>query len=86
MLKERRITCPKCRKATYCESVDQVAKNNLIANLVASITASKASCPECKQLCELLVCEHCSQIFCDSCLEVGSVNQYIFKKTFNTIR
>ena len=70
LIKDHKICCPKCRKLTESETADRVPKNNLVANLVSNFTSSKASCPECKIINELLVCQHCSQIFCEICFEV----------------
>lgn len=52
-------------------SINEMPKNHLITSMLESLmTSSKASCPKCKTLNELLRCDHCSQIFCNSCLNV----------------
>ncbi|CAF0722879.1 unnamed protein product [Brachionus calyciflorus] len=67
LAKEKIFACPQCRNTCFYEGLDKIAKNTLLANLVDNLKITKAACPECKELCELIICEHCSQIFCDPC-------------------
>ncbi|RNA36741.1 RING finger nhl-1 isoform X1 [Brachionus plicatilis] len=67
LVKERIFSCPQCRNSCYYDAIDKIPKNSLLSNLVENIKLTKAACPQCKELTELVICEHCSQIFCDSC-------------------
>jgi hypothetical protein len=72
------FSCPECRKSCFFESIEKIPKSIVLANLVSNLDSYKAACPECSQLAELHVCEHCSHIFCQKCIDVHFKN--IFEK------
>lgn len=72
LVKDKIFSCPQCRNSCYYESIDKIPKNSLLSNLAENIKQTKAACPECKELSELVICEHCSQIFCNCCQQVMS--------------
>ena len=70
--------CPQCRGSCYFENIDKIPKNIVLANLVNNLDSNKAACPECSQISDLHVCDHCSHIFCQKCIDVNT-------KLFNLI-
>lgn len=68
------IDCPQCRKSIFIKdkNIEVFPKNTILANILNSIrNSTKAICPECKNINELIVCDHCSEI---SCLECNNVS------------
>ena len=75
------LDCPQCRKTFTFDTHENIPKNILLANLIQTVNMStKAACPTCKSTSDLIVCEHCSQIFCADCNDVLLIWN---KKTLN---
>ena len=67
---QKDFSCPECRFTHYYESIELIPKNNVLQNLALNIETNKAACPECSMMSELHVCDHCSHIFCQKCIDV----------------
>lgn len=81
------LDCPQCRKTFTFDTHENIPKNILLANLIQTVNMStKAACPTCKSTSDLIVCEHCSQIFCAECNDVillwnkKTLKQFILKQ------
>jgi len=85
LVRKKIFDCPQCRKSqcSKSSSPEDFPQNNLLISLVDKIKencSSKAMCPQCKKVNDVVSCDHCFQIFCTIC------HKEHFKSVIGTIQ